>query len=447
MIRTTTGASAPSVQAEATPPDTEIVADPDDPPATAPIAVTVIQPRLGAVERLTTQPGSVQAYESVQLFAKVPGFLKSQTVDIGDRIKRDMVLAVVDVPELKKQVQRNEAALEQTRARVLQMKARLTSAQADLDAAHAEVKHAEATAKSSAAWVRYRQKQLTRMQDLFANKSIEERLVDEHKDNYEASVETENAAQAAILTTKAKVAASNAKILQAQADVDEAQAEVKVAQAELEKAQVQVSFATIVAPFDGVVTSRTMFPGDFVRGANESNVPLLTVQRTDMMRVVVQVPDRDVMYVDAGDPATFEIDALPGMKFHAKVSRLAHSQDPQTRLMRVEIDLPNPTGKIRNGMYGRVTILLDKAADKLSIPTSCLANRSTDGAKGTVYVVSDGHAHLTTVRLGEDNGLRVAVLEGLVAGDHVVLNPGHAIHDGAEVTATLEAEVPTKNVP
>jgi len=415
----------------------------EEPPS--PIAVKVIRPRKGAMERITTQPGSVQAFESVDLFAKVSGFLKTQKVDIGDRVKKDEVLAVVDVPELEKQVERDKAAVEQARSKVSQMKARVTVAQADLEAAKAAVIQAEANAKSAAAWVRFRGLQHQRMKDLFASRSIEEKLVDESKERYEASVETEQAAQAAIATTKAKVTAGAAKIMQAQADVAAAQAEVQVAQADLEKVQVQVAFATIHAPFDGVVTHRGMFPGDFVRAANESgSMPLLNVQRTDLMRVIVQVPDRDVIYADVGDSAIIEIDALPGEKFTAKISRIAQSQDPQTRLMRVEIDLPNTKGKIRNGMYGRVTILLDKATDKLSIPTSCLVSKVQGQGKGSVYVVRKDKAHLVTVRLGEDNGLRVEILEGIGPEDQVILNPGYSLVEGAPVTATYWDETTLK---
>ena len=137
-----------------------------------------------------------------------------------------------------------------------------------------------------------------------------------------------------------------------------------IAKATLEKDRALFAYSRITAPFDGVVTHRSMFPGYFVRAATESgNQPLLTVQRTDKMRVVVQVPDRDVIYAYVGDPVTIEIDALPGVRYSKQISRIAQSQDPQTRLMRLEVDLPNPTGKIRDGMYGRATILLDKGAD------------------------------------------------------------------------------------
>src|SRR5262245_58690119 len=89
----------------------------DEEPPPAHVPVTVVHPRKGAMDRVTTQPGSVVAFKAVQLFSKVPGFLKSQAVNIGDRVKKGQVLAVVDVPELEKQAQRNRAVVEQARAK------------------------------------------------------------------------------------------------------------------------------------------------------------------------------------------------------------------------------------------------------------------------------------------------------------------------------------------
>jgi multidrug efflux pump subunit AcrA (membrane-fusion protein) len=157
------------------------------------------------------------------------------------------------------------------------------------------------------------------------------------------------------------------------------------------------------------------------------------------MRVVVQIPDRDVPFTDPGDDAFVEIDALPGKPLPAKVARIAQSEDPQTRLMHVEIDLPNPTGKICQGMYGRVTIVLDKATDQLSIPSSCLVGKTDDG-QGSVYVVRNGRATLVPVRIGADNGLRVALLQGLTVADEVIGHPGTAVSDGVEVISTLADE-------
>lgn len=403
-------------------------------PAPAATPVEVLHPFKGKMERTTTQPGTVQAFESVQLYSAVPGYLQKQAVDIGDRVTKGQLLIKVDVPELEKQIQRHASMLDQSRARVNQMKARVATARAEMEAVKATVAQAEAAAKSAAATLRFREQQLQRMKDLFALKSIDERLVDEKTEQRDAALEAERAAQAAILTARAQVAATEAKIDQTQADVLAAEAEVQVSQAELERAQVLVHYSTIVAPFDGVVTQRSLFVGDFVRAATDSGsrVPLLTVQRTDLFRVVVQIPDRDVPYADPGDTAVVEIDALPGKKFPATISRIASSEDPDTRLMRVELDLANPKGQLRNGMYGRVTIVLDKALSQLSVPSSCLVGRSQDG-KASVYIVRDGHAHLTPIEIGTDNGLQVAVLGGLKRNDDVIQHPTSDLADGTPV--------------
>jgi HlyD family secretion protein len=400
------------------------------------IPVKTVHPQKGVLERLSTQPGTIQAYEIVRLYAKVPGFLKTQKVDIGDRVKKGEVLAVLDVPELQAQVERGNAVVDQARSHVTQMSARVVSAKADLDAAKASLVQANASAKSAAAWVRYRGLQLQRMKDLFTSRSIEERLVEEAKEHHEAAIETELSAREAITSNKAKVASAAAKIDQAEADVLVAQSEVRVAQADLTKATIQLSFSRITAPFDGVVTQRSFFPGDFVRSANEGgqHEPLLVVQRTDLMRVIVQIPDRDVPFLDIGDEATIEVDALPGRKWTGKIARFSPTEDAHTRLMHVEIDLPNPRGNIRHGMYGKVTIVLDRSTDQMSIPSACLVGKAGNGV-GEVYVLRDhDHAHLTRVRLGIDNGLRVAVLSGLTPADEVIVQPNSGLMEGSLVT-------------
>ena len=399
----------------------------------APLAVHVTNPSAGALQRVTTQPGSIEAFEAVRLFAKVPGFLKSQKVDIGDQVKKGDVLAIVDVPELEALRRRAASGVKQTQSRVATGQARIKSAKADLVASKAEVTQTEAAAKSASAWVRFRALQLKRMDALFASRSIEEKLVDEAKERYEASIETERSANEAITTSNAKVDASSAKVEQAIAELGEAQADVEVAQAELEKAEVQVAFSRVVAPFDGVIAKRNFFEGDYIRSANDGgNLPVLTVQRTDLMRVVVKVPDRDVPMTKAGKEALIRIDAIPGRQLTAKVSRIARHEDPQTRLMHVEIDLPNPDGEICDGMYGEVTIVLDHGKEGLSIPSTSVVRKT--GGDGSGFVVRDGKARQVPVKLGADNGIRIGVLGGLTASDPVIDHPPSSLADGRAVT-------------
>ncbi len=286
--------------------------------------------------------------------------------------------------------------------------------------------------------LRLRESQYDRMKKLFATDSIAEKLVDEKHEARDAAAEVESAAEAAIETTEAQIEASVAKIHTVEADLIEAKAEVRLAEAELSKAKALVGFATIRAPFDGVVTQRNLFVKDFVRAADSGvSVPLLRVERTDKVRVVVQIPDRDSPYANVGDPATVEIDALPGERFSGAISRIADSEDQQTRLMRVEIDLSNPKGRIHQGMFGRTTILLDRIKTP-SILSSCLVGKTHDG-KGSVYVVRDGHVHLTPVVIGQDNGVRVGILLGLTGKEQVVRRPPSTLSDGAAVIVSQPA--------
>ncbi len=420
------------------PKDKEAEENDDAPEPAEPPSVRVVRPRAGAISRLSIQAGSVEADE-VHVHSMVTGMLKEQPVLIGQRVKRGQPLALIDVPELEVQVRRNAALVEQANARVTQMEAKVSIANADLEAAKAQIIYSEANARAATAWVSYRFKSFQRMKDLFATRSIEERLEDEAKERFEAAKESESAAKSAIVTSKAQALSSQAKIHLAEADVGEAKAQVRIAEADLTKSQVLLGYAQIVAPFDGIITQRNYYRGATVRaiGDKGSQAPLLTIQRTDMMRVVVQVPDNDARYADAGDPAYIEIDAFRGVKFDAIVSRIADTEDPQTRLMRVEIDLPNPQGRIRQGMYGKVTILLDKEKDKLSIPALCRAH----GKSHDVFVVRDGKAHLTRVVLGLESSERVMVLQGLEKEDKVILNPPSSLRDGAEVQSADWDEV------
>ncbi len=163
-------------------------------------------------------------------------------------------------------------------------------------------------------------------------------------------------------------------------------------------------------------------------------MPLFSIDRIDLMRVVVQVPDRDVPFVHKNDKAVVVFDALPGERFEAKVSRLSASEDPQSRTMRVEIDLNNPDEEIRDGMYGQVEIELEPAAPGITIPSGCLVGSAgPSGAK--VFVVIDGVAKHASIQIGKDTGTSVEVVSGLTTHDRVIVKPPSALGDGMAVEA------------
>lgn len=423
-------------------PDSPPETDPEDQPQPEVLSVKVVHPWRGAIERSTVQVGTVEAFDSVKVFAQASGYLKKQAVDIGASVKKGDVLAVIDCPVLEKLVEKNSALVELASQRVKQMKAKVEIAKADVEASKAQVVLAEANAMASNAWVTFRTLQHQRVKDLFASRSIEEKVVDESKERLEAAKESANAAKASIATAKAQVGSSNAKVHLAEADLGEAESQVKVARAEFERTCVQLAYATVVAPFDGKITERILVPGAFVHSAAEggSSQPLFTIERTDLMRVVVQIPDEDARHADKDDPVTFEITALQGEKFATKIARVAGAEDRRTRMMRVELDIPNPKGLINPGMYGKATILLHKATDRLVIPRNCVVGKIA-GDKATVYVNRDGKAQRVPIKVGVDNGVRIEVLDdGLKTTDEIVLDPPSALFSGIEINATLIEE-------
>lgn len=406
------------------------------------VRVELTRPARGGLERTSSQPGSLISYESAELFAKVSGYLKNQFVDIGDRVKRGQVLAEIDSPELDIEVQQLAAELVRSQTEVEQMKARVVTAQAKWKAAVATQSQTEAELARATADRVFRQKQYDRIHELSNLNAIDQRLVDEKQAEMEAARGTEQAAKAAIVTSQADAAAAAAGVEEAKANLANSEAKVQVAQSALARAKVMADYKKIVSPYDGVVSKRSFFRGDFIRGAERGGEsPLLVIDRTDRLRVVVQVPDPDVPWVNRGSEATLTIDAIPGEVFSGTVARMADSEDSASRTMRVEIDLPNPTGRLCQGMYGRVTIKLRPDANALVVPASCMVGPVKDG-KGSLYVIREGKAHLVPVEIGADDGARIEIRHGLSPEDQVVSHYNGAIGDNVAIHVVSEGREP-----
>ena len=405
------------------------------PAAPAGVPVEVVHPKAGGIERTVTQPGTAETYEGADLYSKVSGFLAEQTVDIGTRVKKGQLLARISVPEYDREVERNAAKLGNARAKVEQAKARVTVAEADARAAQKMIGYARSEVQSRTAARVYHEKQYKRIQELNVQQAVDARVADEKQDQFEASQGAELASRERVGAVEAQAEGAAAKIIQAKADLTEAVSEVAVAQAELDKSRVWQEYELIKAPSDGVVTKRTFLVGDFVRAADggAGHAPVLAVERTDVFRVVVPVPDRDVPYTDVGDEALVQFDALPGKTYKAVVSRFADAEDPGTRTMRTEVDVPNTDGKLRRGMYGVTTLVLQAGAkNAVRVPSAALVTRHPDGT-AEVRVVRDGKAHLVTVVVGQDNGIEVEVTGEVSAADRVITRAQGAVAEGTAV--------------
>ena len=355
-------------------------------------------------------------------------------VDIGDAVERGQVLAEIDAPEVVAEQNKAQAVVEQAITRLASARAAVTVVHASLEADKAKADAVAATVSRHESVLRYREKSLERLRGLAAQNTVELRLVDEAEENVEAARSALTEAKAQVVTAKAGIEEAMAKLVAARSDIEGAKADIHLAQAELENASAVAGYTKIVSPWDGIVTRRGYHVGDYVRSGDRGGfVPLLTLIQTGKVKVIVDVPDVDAPYLDKGDRAIVKIDALGERAYQGAIARTALAQDPVARTVRAEIDLKNEDGRLRPGQHGRVTIDLQDRRDVLSIPASALIERSPDGA-AACYRIVDGHAVKVRIKIGEENGDRVEVVDGMKEGDSVIADPVPDIRDGQPIS-------------
>jgi RND family efflux transporter MFP subunit len=203
--------------------------------------------------------------------------------------------------------------------------------------------------------------------------------------------------------------------------------------ATVEKNKALLSYARIIAPFDGVIAQRRVNRGDLVQAPTASRTtPLFRIQRIDIIRLFCDVPESEVSLVRVGDQASVKVFGLAGEPIGGAVTRFAFRLDPETRNMRTEIDLPNPSERLYPGMYAEVTLELDRHNDVLAVPASAVDS----DAKGTfVYTIRDDRVERTAVKIGVRDAARIEVTEGLSEEAAVVVNAKGAPAVGTTVQA------------
>ena len=211
--------------------------------------------------------------------------------------------------------------------------------------------------------------------------------------------------------------------------LEQATAAKSVTEARLVEAEQMLAYTTIPAPFDGIVSSRTVDPGDLVTA--DSEAVLIEVASISPLRVVTFIPEREAVWLNNGDTATLTFDAFPGQSFRATVSRTAGVLDPKTRRMRTEIDLDNSKGLLFPGMYGQVVVELENRRNALVLPAGSV--RLNDGAPH-VYTVENGSIKRLPVTLGTDTGTQIEITSGLTGGEQIVANSIGRLRDGDAVT-------------
>jgi RND family efflux transporter MFP subunit len=219
-------------------------------------------------------------------------------------------------------------------------------------------------------------------------------------------------------------------LLSQNAGVHVAEANITAQQAQVNRLAELTGFEKVVAPFDGVITSRAVDVGALVTADQANGTPLFSIARTNVLRVQVYVPQEYVFALHDGEPATVTVPQLPGRVFHGTVARNAGALAADTRTLLTEVDVDNADNALAPGLYGIVHIEQRRAAPIVSVPSQAIIFN----ANGlSVAVVQDGHVAIRRLNVLADDGATVEVRDGLKPGDAVILNPPVNLTDGMPV--------------
>jgi RND family efflux transporter MFP subunit len=451
------------------------------------ISVKTVRPTIDPHYQITvSRPADVQAYYSgetggTDIEARVAGKVKTIKVAAGSHVEKDQLLLTIAVPDLDAEEKTKENFVRQRDREVHLAQAKVEAANAAVNTALANVEEKKTLLRQAKAVTTFRSLYFDRMEALLAKNAIDKNVRDEAQKDLEVARAAEIASEAARIKAESEVEDARANVKCAEAEVARARELVEVARADAEKARALANFAKVKAPYRGTVVRRKVDPGSFVQNASTGHpTPLLCLQRTDIVSVVMRVPDTYAPFVSSQTEAIIELDSLPGLKIHGRVTRFPRSlvTAAHDRTMPVEVDLwngspeeykqfvanpenltdlkegplpilPEFTGKdslershaLMPGMYAHMTLVLKDFGRTALIPSNAVVRR---GGRAYLFVVRDGKAHLMPVQLQMDDGNLAKVVRlrdnGKVAGElsadeQIIVSNQEELTEGQAVSA------------
>jgi multidrug resistance efflux pump len=409
--------------------------------------VTVVKPERRPVTRSVEQPGGVQAFEETVLYPKIPGYVRAiaadpskatrpphdRFIDIGSRVRAEQVLVELAVPELDEEFKQKEALVRQAEAEVTQAKKATAASDAAVVAAKASVTESKAgLTRAQALYDRWRSES-DRVSRLVTGGVIDAQTRDETLNQFKAAEATRTEASAKVSTSEAAVAKAEADRDKSAADVVAAEARLDVAKADVRRVGALLAYTRVKAPYDGVVTRRTVNTGDYVTADGKHG--LFAVAKIDPVRVVVNVPESDAGLVEDGQSVRVTLPATAGPPTSGKVVRTSWSLEPGSRTLRTEVDLPNPDGKLRPGMYVSARLTVELPAE-WSVPAAAIGKINDEPV---MYLAEGGKAVRVVVQLHRGDAQFTQILRyrppgssewAAVSGGEQIATPASALSDG-----------------
>jgi RND family efflux transporter MFP subunit len=381
-------------------------AGPEASAATIPSA-RVAAARRGDISHMLTLAGQFQPYQVVDVHPKVSGYMKRINVDIGDIVHQGETLAVLDVPELRAQLEETSFDLKQSQEEITRAQHELKSTEAMYSAVHAQ-------------FVRLGQAAATRP-GLIAQQELDD-------------------AQAKDLSSQAQVDAAKSAMAAAQQHAE-------AARSDNQRVQALEDYTTVTAPIAGVVVWRYADTGALIQGGTGSNdqaLPIVRLSQSSLLRLRIPVPEDDVKYVHEGDALEVRVDAI-SRSFTGKIVRFTRNVNFETRTMETEVDVDNKDLSIAPGMYANTALELASVRNAVTIPVEALVLNAQQ--QETVFVLgANNHIHIRVVQVGLEGSKLAQVVSGLDPGDRVLIGGQEKYHDDEEVNPILTSTPASETV-
>lgn len=411
-----------------------------------PLTVHVTQPKTRDIVRVVGQPSFVESYERTSIYPKLSAYIEKWYVDIGDKVKKNQVLADLFVPEVKEDCQTKFEAVEWAEERVKLAEEKVKVADANVRVAAARLKAAQEILDQFESQVARWDQEVKRLSREAKLGHVDGRVLRESQSQLNSSLGARDAALAEIERAEADLSSKTAKFDEDEVGVEVAEAAVEVARHDYLRVKALVDwYLKLYAPFDGVVIARNANTWDFVLPASGdptadhkrtpnlspsgSAAPVYVINRTDVVRVFVDIPEHEANFVRAGTKATVLAKSYLDDPVVGTVTRTSWALNVKSRTLRAEIDLPN-TGstlpedlpqstraamaqiempktdaEILPGMYAYGRVIIERPG-VLAVPAAALIH---DGDQTFYWSYESGKAVRTEVQTGVSDGKWVEV--------------------------------------
>jgi membrane fusion protein, multidrug efflux system len=336
-----------------------------------PMTVELASARRSAIAQQVTVVGNLIGEATVSVAPRTAGRLQSVTVKLGDRVSRGQRIAQIEDFDIQEQVKQAVAAAEVSAATIRQREADLKRSETNL----------------------------ARSKSLFDRQLLPRQTLDDNESTYQASL----------------------------AQLDLARAQNAQSKARLDELKITLGNTIITSPVTGFVSKRTVDPGAFV----SQNAPIVEVVDISTVRLVANIVEKDLRQLKIGDAAHVEVDAFPGEEFIGRIARVSPILDPATRTAPIEIEIPNPSSRLKPGMYARVSITVDTKKEALVVPITALVDLG--GRRGVFQPLPDNTAAFRVVQVGVETGDAAEIITGLQDGDRVITTGAAALRDGDRI--------------